>query len=163
MGEGKGRPCARGTSPSPHFGSFHSFLIGGLVRDTHERLLLLPNMSCVCSTNRTALCRNSIIPPLHWIWITPAVFPCIGSLGVIWVGQQVWFGSLPSPPQQILPLFFAQRLQRQFAPSRKLESLMPACLPVTTRGDKSKACGHTPCEVQTNLDPFLCNPIQQAP
>ncbi|KAG2662605.1 hypothetical protein PVAP13_1KG546150, partial [Panicum virgatum] len=126
MGEGKGRPCARGTSPSPHFGSFHSFLIGGLVRDTNERLLLLPNMSCVCSTNRTALCRNSIIPPLHWIWITPAVFPCIGSLGVIWVGQQVWFGSLPSPPQQILPLFFAQRLQRQFAPSRKLESLMPA-------------------------------------
>ena len=76
MGDNKGRPCARGTSPSPHF-------LSGVWSETHnththEHLLLLPNMSCVCSTNRTTLCRNSIIPPLHWIWIAPAVFPCIG-------------------------------------------------------------------------------------
>ena len=99
--------------PRPRLISVH-FLSGVLSEThnthTHEHLLLLPNMSCVCSTNRTALYRNSIIPPLHWIWITPAVqsFPESLHWVIGWVGHQVWFAlvwfSLSTDPA---PLFRA--------------------------------------------------------
>ncbi|PUZ78271.1 LOW QUALITY PROTEIN: hypothetical protein GQ55_1G440000 [Panicum hallii var. hallii] len=118
MGEGrgdnKGRPCARGTSPSPHFGS----VLIGLVRE--------PLLACCCLT-----CHVFAVPPsrqpeqhcaeiplfpteLDPLWITPAVLPsflpCIGRED----GQHsrfglVWFPSFSSPSQQILPLFFAQK------------------------------------------------------
>jgi len=127
MGEGKGRPCARGTSPSPHFGSFHSFLIGGLVRDTHERLLLLPNMSCLQHE------QNSTVQKFHYS-PTALDLDYTSSLSLHWVigghlggtAGLVWFPSFSSSTDPA-PLFRAKAA----APIRSIQKagIFDACLP----------------------------------
>lgn len=152
MGEGRQAMCPRNLI-SVHFIQFLS-----LIRHRHTHAHTHENMPChvfavppSLPPARTALCRNFIIiPHCTGFWITPDSSLSFLALGH-WVGHQLCLVPfLHRISQQILPLFFAQRLQRQFSPSRKLESLMPT-LPVTTtkRGHKSEACGcgHMPCVI----------------
>ena len=115
--------------PRPRLISVHFIhFLSGVWSETHT------SACCCCLTCHVFAARTEqhcaeipLFPHCTGFGLHQQSFPALGHWGSFGVGQQVWFGSLPSPPQQILPLFFAQRLQRQFAPSRKLESLMPAC------------------------------------
>ena len=107
MGDNKGRPCARGTSPSPHF-------LSGVWSETHNTHTHT-STCCCCLTCHVFAATNSTAhkfhySPLHWIWITPAVqsFPESLHWVIGWVGHQVlfalvWF-SLSTDPA---PLFRA--------------------------------------------------------